>query len=109
MTELLKVFILQQHHIRIDALRPPQTKRFFVIELQTFLSDSNRDKISRDIRLPNLVSTVDIISRLTAFRVGAELIMLEKTLLRMPSDSHGNSSLVEERASPDKLSWPTAH
>ena len=24
-------------------------------------------------------------------------------------DSHDNSSLVEERASPDKLSWSTAH
>ena len=90
MTEFLKVFILQQHHIRIDALRPPHTNRFFVIELQIFgrttadfLSDSNRDKICWDIRqITQLVSGVDIVSRLTAFRVGAELIsaMLERRL-----------------------------
>ena len=73
MNELLKVFILQQHHIRIDAIRLPHTSKFFVIELQIFcrrtadfLSDSNRDKICRDIRLPNLVSRVDILSRLKA-------------------------------------------
>ena len=86
MTELLQVFILQQHHIRIDAIRLPHTNRCFVVEPQIFLSGSNRVKICRDISLPNLLlraftlgwslphTSRFFLLRLTPFRLGAESI-----------------------------------
>ena len=89
----------------MNASRLPHTSRFFVVELQIFCRGEIRLKFVGTSACDTLA---DFMSQLTAFRRGSESIsaMLEKTLVHV---THFNSSLVEVRASPDKLSRSTAH
>ena len=83
-------------------VRPPHTSRFFVAELQIFC----RAQICRDISLPHISRFFVATNRVLAWgqvdfrHVGKDACS---------RDSHENSLLVEVRASPDKLSWLTAH
>ena len=93
--------------IKVQKLRLLHTSRFFVVKLQTFC----RGQIGlKFVRTSACRTLADFLSRLTAFSLGAESISAMYVWREACSrDSHDNYSLVEVRASPDKLSWSTAH
>ena len=89
----------------ISALyRLPHTSQFFVIELQIFLSGSNRVKIWRDFSLPHASRFFVATNRVST----SISTMLENTLVHVTLKTVPHA-LVEVHACPDKLSCSTAH
>ena len=114
MTELLQVFNLQQHHIRIDAIKLPHTNRFLVAEPQIFCRDQIGLRFvgtsACPTSFPGPFPWVGACRTLALFRLGADSIFatLEKALVHV-SVMRIPHWLRYASASPAKLSWSTAH
>ena len=92
---------MQQKNPFEPPLRLPYTSRSFCRRTAVFLSASNLVKICRDISLPHTSRFFVASNRVQAWGQ-VDLRHVGKDVCSR--DSHDNSSLVEVRASPDKLS-----